>query len=215
MRGVGRYGGTAVGLAVLLTALPPYRLTAQVSLHLSAGARYTSTLVHDSIVNPFDVRPALAPLVALAVATPLNPPWSAEATLDLSWSALERRERDGGGTTADLGGLATLSAGLGIGRRLGRGFSTRIDIGGLKYLPADERGIFRDGAGSLLPFAALALAYAPPFGARYGLALEGRYDFHRFHTSALQNAGIPSRAVHRVALALRAGTGRGGGGAAR
>src|SRR2546426_4925300 len=29
----------------------------------SLGARYTSTMVHDSIVTPFDVRPAIAPVL--------------------------------------------------------------------------------------------------------------------------------------------------------
>ena len=59
-------------------------------------------MVHDSIVTPFDVRPAIAPVLAVSATTPLNDPWSGAATLDISWSRLERHDQDG--TTADLGG---------------------------------------------------------------------------------------------------------------
>ena len=204
---VWRYGGRAVGLlGALLTAVPPNRLSAQVSLHLSAGARYTSTLVHDSIVTPFDVRPALAPALALRVATPLDQRWSADATLDLSWSALERHERDG--TSVDLGNLTTLAFAVGLRRWLAAGFSARAGIGGLKYLPAEESGVFRQGSGTLSALGTLGMAYAPRFGARHSLALEARYDLHRFITPALRSEGFTeSRIVHRVTVFVSAGLG--------
>jgi len=40
-------------------------LRAQLSLHAALGARYSSALVHDSIVAPFDLRPAMAPALAI------------------------------------------------------------------------------------------------------------------------------------------------------
>ncbi len=52
-------------MAITLTARPADRLSAQVSVHLSAGARYTTTLVSDSIITKFSVRPAIAPALAL------------------------------------------------------------------------------------------------------------------------------------------------------
>src|SRR6266508_1709918 len=80
---VRRTGGRAVrhcSLAgLLLSASPPVRLSAlsdlsaQLSLQPSLGLRYTSALVHDSIVTTVDVRPALAPALALTAATPLEP----------------------------------------------------------------------------------------------------------------------------------------------
>jgi len=95
--------GSGIWLALLLSVLPSFRrLSAQVSLQLSLGARYTSTMVHDSIVTPFDVRPAIAPVLAVSATTPLNDPWSAVATLDVSWSRLERHDQDG--TTAGWAG---------------------------------------------------------------------------------------------------------------
>ncbi len=58
---------------VLVTAAaaspPPFPLEAQVTVGVQAGVRYSSTLVHDSIVAPFDVRPALAPVAAITSAS--------------------------------------------------------------------------------------------------------------------------------------------------
>ena len=76
---------------VLVTAAaashPP--LEAQVTVGVQAGVRYSSTLVHDSIVTPFDVRPALAPVAAITVAGPRQRSWTPTVTLDFSMSNLE------------------------------------------------------------------------------------------------------------------------------
>jgi hypothetical protein len=80
----------AIVAALTLAASPAHRLTAQLAVDVSAGARYTSTLVHDSIVAPFDVRLALAPTVAVTVGTPLERGWAAPVTFDFSTSELQR-----------------------------------------------------------------------------------------------------------------------------
>ncbi len=194
---------TAKAATVLLaTFAAPAALAAQASLQLSLGARYTSTIVHDSIVGPFDVRPSLAPDLAVSATTPLESPWSAGATLDFSWSRLERHDADG--TTADLGGLGTLALTVELIRRFPFGLDVAAAIGGLKYLPGSESGIFAQGTGGVMPLGALGLTYAPPFGARHGLALRARYDMHRFLTPALRNEGFASgHLVQRVALGVR------------
>ncbi len=187
---------------VFLSVSPAARLSAQVSLHAAAGLRYTSTLVHDSIVSPFDVRPSLAPELAVSATTRLDGPWSAGAMLDFSWSRLERHEADG--TTADLGGLSTLALTVELVRRFPFGLDAEAAIGGLKYLPGSESGIFGQGAGGVMPLGALGLSYAPPLGARHGLALRARYDVHRFLTPALRNEGFAAGAfVHRLMLGVR------------
>src|SRR5439155_371728 len=88
-------------------------------------------------------------------------------------------------------------------------------VGGLKYLPAGETGIFRSGAGGVLGLAGAVVSYAPPrVGGRWQLGIEARYDVHRFITPALRSEGFTSaRTVHRIALALRAGRGRAAGAA--
>jgi hypothetical protein len=204
---VGRSDGRTVGRALAVTLLfvsPTVRLSAQVSLQAAAGLRYTSALVHDSIVAPFDVRPALAPALAVSAATPLNDPWSAVATLDFSWSRLERHDQDG--TTVDLGGLGALAVTVGVARRLAPGLVAVAAIGGLGYVPASDRGIFAQGAGGVTPLGALGVSYAPPLGGGAGrrLALRAGYDIHRFLTPALRNEGFTTgRTVHRATVAVQ------------
>src|SRR2546428_11510469 len=105
LRAVERTGGRAVGrvllAAVLLSARPPVRLSPQLSVQPCVGLRYTSTLVHDFIVTPFDVRPALAPAIALTLPPPRQPRWTAQASLDFSTRELERP--DPPGTSPALG----------------------------------------------------------------------------------------------------------------
>src|SRR5260370_34390478 len=99
---------------VTVTARPPARLSAQVSVHLSAGARYTTTLVRDSIVTKFSVRPAIAPALALTVGTPLDTTgeWTVEAVIDWSHSDLGRHDQDG--STPSLGGLGAIGEAIGL-----------------------------------------------------------------------------------------------------
>src|SRR5205807_3640679 len=74
-----RLAGITGGLACAAGALP-----AQLLVRAALGARYTSTLVHDSIVTPFDVRPALPPALPATPGAPAARPWMAQATPDLS-----------------------------------------------------------------------------------------------------------------------------------
>jgi len=195
---------------ILAAALPLGRLPAQVAVHLSAGARYTTTLVRDSIVTTFSVRPALAPALALTVGTPIDTTgkWTVEAIIDWSHSDLVRHDQ--GGSTQSLGGLGTIGVSVGMRRHLSSWLSARASVGGLKYLPASQSGIFSLGSGSLFALGGLALQAEPPFGARWGLAVETRLDLHRFITPALRVEGFQdSRPVVRVALGVRAGLGAG------
>ncbi|HEU5261875.1 MAG TPA: hypothetical protein VFU41_10705 [Gemmatimonadales bacterium] len=203
---VRRSGGRAVGscLALLLTVCPPDRLSAQVTLQPSLGFRYTSTLVHDSIVSAIAVRPALAPALALTAATPIKPGWSAEATVDFSWSHLARHEA---GATVELGGLSTLAVQFGFRRQLPAGLSGRFSVGGLKYLPSEQSGIFRAGAGGVFALGGAAVSYVPAAlqAGPWAFGVEARYDVHQFITGALRSQGFTSsRTVHRVMLALSA-----------
>ena len=203
-----RLGGWAVGLcgAALLSAYPPLRLSAQVSFRTSLGARYTSTLVHDYIVAPIDVRPALAPTLVLTAATPLRGGWTAQATLDVSTSELHRYDADG--SSVALGRLHTASFTVGLERRLRAGFTAGLGVGGLKYLPSEDSGIFRLGSGPLAGLGTVTLGHALPLGAWHRLGVEARYDVHGFTTPALRAEGFDaSRTVHRVTLTVRAAWG--------
>jgi hypothetical protein len=190
-----------------LDVFAPRESTAQLVVEVSAGARYSTALVHDSIVRAFNVRPALAPTVAVTLRTPLERGWAALVTLDFSTSELQRH--DAGGSTVSIGRVSTAAFTIGLERQLAAGFSARIGVGGLKYIPGENSGIFRLGSGSIAGLGALALGHALPVGRRHGFAVEARYDMHPFMTQALREQGFDSpRLVHRVALSIRA-AGRG------
>jgi hypothetical protein len=182
-----------------LHLLAPRPVSGQLVVEVSAGARYGTPLVRDSIVTGFSVRPALAPAVAVRVATPLERGWAAQVTLDFSTSALRRHDADG--SSVAFGRVSTAAFLVGVERQLPAGFSARVGFGGLKYLPGENSGIFRLGGGSIAGLGALALSHALPVRGRHGLAVEAGYDVHGFTTQALRDEGFSSaRAVHRVAL---------------
>lgn len=198
-----RRGNAMVLLVPALCAFAPRPGTGQLSVEISAGARYSTALVSDSIVTPFDVRPALAPALAVTLAMPLDSSWAAQVTVDLSTSELQRHDADG--SSVGLGRVSTAAFTVGLEHPLRSGFSARIGVGGLKYFPDEETGIFRLGSGAIAGLGMLALSHPLPVGGRIACAVEARYDIHGFSTPALRDEGFESaRAVHRVALTIRA-----------
>jgi hypothetical protein len=194
-------------MALLLTAHPPNRLAAQVSFHVALGARYSSTLVHDSIGTAVDLRPALAPALLVSVRDELRPGWSADATLDVSPSGLRRHESGG---SFDAGSFTAFAFTVGLRRHLTPNASIRVGVGGMRY-DASQTGVFREGSGGIFPVGSVAATYAPPvpFAQKHRLEIEARYDIHRFITPALRTEGFTSsRPVHRVAVVVRMGWGR-------
>lgn len=184
----------------LLVACPP--ISAQVSLHAGLSARYSSTLVHDSIVTPLDVRPAIGPALALSADLPLAGPWQLELLADLGTSQLERHDADG--STTAITRLWTLGLGLGLRRHLHPWLDGRFAIGALNYLPAQSVGLFSNGSGGVMPWGTLAFDAAPTLLARHRLALELAADLHKFLTPALRNAGFTdSRVVYRISAGVR------------
>ena len=204
---MGREAGAALLVALLaVEVFAPAQLSGQLVVEISAGVRYSTALVRDSIVAPFDVRPALAPAVAITVTMPLERGWGAQATLDFSTGTLRRHDADG--SSVAFGRASTAAFIVGLERRLPAGFAARIGVGGLKYLPDANSGVFRSGSGSIAGLGALALGHTLPFGKRGRFAVEARYDVHRFTTPALRDEGFDSpRPVHRLALTIRAGRG--------
>jgi hypothetical protein len=189
-------------LVPALCAFAPRAGAGQLAVEISAGVRSSTALVRDSIVTPFDVRPALAPALAVTLAMPLERSWAAHVTVDLSTSELQRHDADG--SSVALGRVSTASFTVGLGHPLPAGFSARIGVGGLKYFAAEEAGIFRLGSGAIAGIGTLALSHTLAVGKRLGSSVEALYDIHGFTTPALQDEGFGSaRTVHRVALTIR------------
>jgi len=195
-------------IAVVITGYPPSRLTAQVSFHVAAGMRYSSSLVHDSVVTGFDLRPTLAPALLVSVRDVLRPGWSADVTLDVAPSGLRRHETGG---SFDVGSITAVAFTVGLQRHFGAGASARLGVGGLRYA-ASQTGVFREGSGGIMPLGTVAATYALPlsFARRRQSEIEARYDVHQFITPALRTEGFRSgRPVHRMAILLRIGWGGG------
>ena len=202
---VRRLGGWAVGILCLAgpTAYPPNRLAAQVSVHISVGARYSTSLVKDSVVVPIDLRPTLGPVVQLGVRDAFPGLWTGDATLDISHAGLDRRES---GSSVSTGSATNVALTLGLRRSLGHGVAARLGFGGLIY-SASAPGVFNQGNGGLMPLVSLSGAYAPPvpIAASHGLEVSVQYDLHRFMTPALRSVGFNRpRPVHRIAIAVSA-----------
>jgi hypothetical protein len=181
--------------------LLPARLPAQVSLHAGLGARYSSALVHDSIVAPVDIQPAIGPALTLAVSERTRGAWTPDATLDVTWAALQRHET---GTTSKVTSLTTLAFTVGVSHAIKPGLTGRVGAGALKYLPSENTGLFRDGSG-ITALGALSLDWVPAATTARWIGLTLRYDVHGFTTPALHAEGFTSRQiVHRLSLGVSA-----------
>ncbi|HEV2670276.1 MAG TPA: hypothetical protein VGU74_04235, partial [Gemmatimonadales bacterium] len=155
-----RAGGETLAAVILLSASPPARLPAQVALHATIGARYTSALVHDSIVVPVDVQPTIGPALALAISQRTSSPWTPDANLDVSWSSLQRHES---GTTSKFNSVTTIAFTVGVRREIRHGLTARAGFGGIKHLPSEEIGMFRAGTG-LWAIGTASLYWTPSAG---------------------------------------------------
>jgi hypothetical protein len=105
--------------AVVAAAAAPDSAAQEVTVHLAVGARAATTLVHDSIVVPIDVRARPGPAVALGADLALDSTWTARLTLDAAWNALAGHAA--GAPTSELGTIRTVAATLTLHRRLRRG----------------------------------------------------------------------------------------------
>jgi hypothetical protein len=193
-------GHTIVLLAALAVSPAGRPAVAQVALHATVGARYTSALVHDSIVVPVDVQPAIGPALALAISQRTSSPWTPDANLDVSWSSLQRHES---GTTSKFNSVTTIAFTVGVRREIAHGLTARAGFGGIKHLPSEEIGMFRAGTG-LWALGTASLYWTPSAaGAAHDIGLSLRYDVHRFSTAALHTDGFTStQLVHRLSLGI-------------
>lgn len=198
--------GRLLAAGAIIQALhPPIRLSAQFEVHLSAGARLTTSLVKDQIIAPVSVGAAVAPALTLSVLDRPRPdsPWAPDVAIDLSHSDVHVDDA-GSGTTQTLTSLTTVAFTVGVRRTLPSGLAARVGLGALKYIPGEQIGIFKDGVG-LASLASIALDYTPATVAQGRVGVSLRYDVHRFNTTALRAVGFADpRLIHRVALLVRA-----------
>jgi hypothetical protein len=131
-------------LLLLTLAGSATALHAQVDYNARLGVTWATALVRDDVINEIEVGQKLAPTLALGVALPIAPRYRAGLELALATSGYQSEED--GGTTVDLGTLHTGAITLGLDGPVAHGLGWRAGVGLLRYLPAEDQGIFSAAA---------------------------------------------------------------------
>ena len=175
-------------------------LHGQTDYYARLGAVGASDLLRDVIVNEVTVRQSIAPMLALGASLPVGARGyrlGLEGTL--ASGKFHSRESD---ENADLGTLRTASLILNAEGPLPAGLRWRLGVGGLKYWPSEDEGIFQAG-GPIRFLVGAGVDYRRPLLAAWDFMTSARYDFHRFTTDALDDRGFSqTQGVSRVSLSV-------------
>jgi hypothetical protein len=191
-----------VSLAALVALARSAPLAAQVRLSGAIGVTGSSALVTDLIVQPIEVKPALAPTFLLSASLPIAT--KLRASLDLGYGSSAAELTEDGVSSGDLGTLGVFTASAGLVGPLVSRLSWRVSLGVLQYIPSEKIGVFQDGVPAAALFGA-GLDWRQPFSEHWAGVAGVRYDLHLFSTSALEAAGFTgSQQVSRVGFALGA-----------
>lgn len=186
-------------LAVLLPAGVP-SLAAQTTYYARLGAVGASNLIRDVIVDEITVRQSIAPMIALGAALPIGEGGyrvGLEGTL-----ASGKFHSSENGVNTDLGTIRTATLMLQLDGPLYREFRWTAGLGGIKYWPKNQDGIFREG-GKLRLLAGAGLDYRRPVLPKWDVLTSLRYDWHRFTTDELERRGFSqTQGVSRISLSV-------------
>jgi hypothetical protein len=190
---------TTLLLALLLAARVP-GLHAQTEYYARLGAVGASDLLRDVIVDEITVRQSIAPMIAIGGSLPLGDRgYRAGAEATFASGGFHSHEA---GTSTDLGTIRTGTLMLDLEGPILERFRWRLGLGGIKYWPKDDSGIFLQ-RGSLRLLAGAGLDYYHPVLPRWNLMTSLHYDFHRFTTDELERRGFSqTQGVSRVALSI-------------
>jgi hypothetical protein len=186
-------------LPLLLTTGAP-RLQAQTEYYARVGAVGANDLLRDVIVDRITVRQSVAPMVAVGGSVPLGPRgFRAGAEATFASGGFHSSEA---GARTDLGTVRTGTLLLDLEGPILRSLRWRVGLGGIKYFPKNDSGIFLEG-GSLRLLAGAGLDFYHPVLPRWDLMTSLRYDFHRFTTDELDRRGFSqTQGVSRVSLSV-------------
>jgi hypothetical protein len=188
-------------LALLLTAGPPDRLTAQVTWSGQLGATLTSTMVTDQVSGSIKVAPTIAPTLILGATFPLKTKTPVDASLEFQvTTATLQRDEDGAKT--DLASMRTFALTAGIGGRIIGPVRYRAAAGFISYLTTEQESIFQDG-NPTRAVGQLGVEYQRPLSPTLTMTGVVRYDVHGFTTKQLETSGYTgTQIVHRVMVGV-------------
>jgi hypothetical protein len=183
---------------LVLLAVIPAALPAQVRAAAKLGGTWSSTLSEDEIGTPITVKTGIAPTLTLAATIPTGKKYRIGLETILSTSSLEADDQI---TTTDLGSIRTLSLSLiGGGPAMVRGIFWQAGVGFIKYLPGDKDGLFRQGGPGRI-MGSFLVEYRRPLGPGWEWTVGARYAFHQFITKEMESRGFSRpQAVHRAGL---------------
>ena len=183
-------------LAAALAVASP--AAAQIGYHARVGVVRASRLTQDVIAEDVVAKPGVAPAVMLGATLPLAPRYSLGIEAGYARASLTAGYDDGRST--DLGGLGMGSVMVELDGPVSGPVRWRGGLGLLRYLPADELGMFARGGATRYLVGGGADFRRPAFSG-WDLMISARYDFHRFTTDELVARGFGgAQAVHRVSL---------------
>jgi hypothetical protein len=186
-------------LAALAAAGAP-GLQAQTEYYARLGAVGANDLLTDAIVNRITVRQSIAPMLALGASLPLGER-GYRAGAEVTFASGGFHSDEAGART----GLGTVRTGTLMADLEGPILPTlrwRLGLGGIKYFPKDDTGIFLQG-GPIRFLAGAGLDFYHPVLAKWDLMTSLRYDFHRFTTDQLDRRGFSqSQGVSRISLSV-------------
>ena len=187
------------GLIALTFFAPPALAQSRVGARI--GLTGSSTLVRDSIVQALSIRPNLAPTIGFWIESRLDLVYRVDLGLDMAWSQLTQHTP--GAAAADVVPLTSWTPTISLRRLVHRNIAARATMGALIYDPDQKTSnLFRRGA-PVFPLLGLGATMERSVGGGLLLTLDLRYDFHRFTTASLRDAGfVGQRPVHRLTLAL-------------
>lgn len=187
-------------LPALLLSAGVSSLAAQTTYYARLGAVGASNLIRDAIVDEITVRQSIAPMLAIGASLPFSERGyrvGVEATL-----ASGKFHSSESGTDTDLGTIRTGTVMLQLDGPVYRAFRWTAGLGGIKYWPKDQDGIFREG-GKLRLLAGAGLDYRRPVMPKWDVLASLRYDWHRFTTDELERRGFSqTQGVSRISLSL-------------
>jgi hypothetical protein len=186
-------------IPALLLAAGAGPLHAQTDYYARAGAMWASTLVRDMLVSEVTVQQSIAPMVALGASMTISPGYRADLEATFA-SGGYSADQDGADT--DLGTLRTASVLLGLDGPVVQNLRWRVGLGGLFYLPSEDRGIFLEG-GPVRFVAGAGADWCHPVMSKWDLMVSARYDVHRFTTDELEQRGFSqAQSVNRISLSV-------------
>ena len=179
-------------------------ITAQVRFDARLGVMASTKLVADSLgTEPLTLRQNLAPTIALALDTRLNPRNRVGITAGVSRSNLVLRAPSG---ERALLVLTTWTPTVVLTHELTPSLAASVAAGLILYDPDVRLGtVFSDNAPAR-PLAGVGLHLRRVVSAHAAVGVDLTYDVHGFMTRSLANRGFVGQwAVHRVTLGVTLG----------